>query len=955
MTAETGSAGASVVRVAEQQEIAVKIRKGDPEQTRRPPPVAVPPARTSRRVLAERTDVMWTCRDTFVGRHGELALLEAELRQTCTGTPRLVWLEGEAGMGRTALLRRFLSTMPERDVLWAVAEPSEASRPFGLIDRLVPGIAASAPDAEPRAVADPQAVGEALWAALRMRAAHAPLVVAVDDAHWADEPSCEALLHAACRARGCRLLWLLSVRAEATVPGLPRWRQLFTDPARGCRLSLGGLDAEELRRLAAVGGARLTPRAGERLRLLTAGSPYYAHMLLEANGGETLNLPEPRLEVPPRLMQEAQEVLSGLPADAACFAQAAAVLAEEATFSSAARLSGVTDPRRALAATQGARLLRPEAGGRLAFAVPLLGAAIAATLPTERVRELHRRAAAELAGPSALRHRFGAACGPDAGLAVALERAASDDVEMGADAAAALMRAAAELSPDSAGRERRLLLSVLLMLRGGDDEGAQMLRRAAERYRPSPLRDVVLGALDLEAGRLGPADEALTRALGGGLCEPDGVVRAAAGACLVRLRAVQGRTSELTDLAETVLTASSALPAVRLYVAQTCLWCQSGVWPTASALGVVRALLARHPAGAAAAEEHLLRGLELACRHQPDAAARELTWALESAGPHAPGHPPIVHLWLAETELTGGRWSEAFSRAMRVAALSDVADPLGVAVPAHALLARLNAARGDLAQAALHLQVAATRATPSRNRAPLELARAQLALAEGRPADALSALDRLAAAGPIGEELVLRADALLRLSDLGRAARAVARVEAEAAGTASCSWLHLAVARLRGELAMGRGDDAGAAAALEAGMLLCVEGQPAARVALELAYARLLRRTGRIEAATLALRAARERLELLGATSYLGAVLREIGSGCGAPGGQARWAGRLTPRERQVAQLAAAGHSNREIARRLHVTIKAVEYHLTHVFAKLGVNSRHDLSPALALGDPPVA
>jgi DNA-binding CsgD family transcriptional regulator len=55
----------------------------------------------------------------------------------------------------------------------------------------------------------------------------------------------------------------------------------------------------------------------------------------------------------------------------------------------------------------------------------------------------------------------------------------------------------------------------------------------------------------------------------------------------------------------------------------------------------------------------------------------------------------------------------------------------------------------------------------------------------------------------------------------------------------------------------------------------------------------------------------------------------------------------LTHRERQVASLAAEGHSNREIAQKLVVTVKTVEWHLGHAYAKLGVKSRSQLPGAL--------
>jgi DNA-binding CsgD family transcriptional regulator len=58
----------------------------------------------------------------------------------------------------------------------------------------------------------------------------------------------------------------------------------------------------------------------------------------------------------------------------------------------------------------------------------------------------------------------------------------------------------------------------------------------------------------------------------------------------------------------------------------------------------------------------------------------------------------------------------------------------------------------------------------------------------------------------------------------------------------------------------------------------------------------------------------------------------------------------LTPSELRVAQLAADGHSNREIAAELYVTLKAIEGHLARTYAKLGIEGRAQLPPTLAAG-----
>ncbi len=60
--------------------------------------------------------------------------------------------------------------------------------------------------------------------------------------------------------------------------------------------------------------------------------------------------------------------------------------------------------------------------------------------------------------------------------------------------------------------------------------------------------------------------------------------------------------------------------------------------------------------------------------------------------------------------------------------------------------------------------------------------------------------------------------------------------------------------------------------------------------------------------------------------------------------------GSLTPSERRIAELAASGHSNREIAQTPFVTPKTVEYHLRNVYRKLDVTGRRDLGPLLQSG-----
>jgi DNA-binding CsgD family transcriptional regulator len=115
-----------------------------------------------------------------------------------------------------------------------------------------------------------------------------------------------------------------------------------------------------------------------------------------------------------------------------------------------------------------------------------------------------------------------------------------------------------------------------------------------------------------------------------------------------------------------------------------------------------------------------------------------------------------------------------------------------------------------------------------------------------------------------------------------------------------------------------------------------------------MARGRFLRRQGETRAAIDELRSARESLFRLGAVPYIAACDAEL-EACGlrASTGPDRDLLALTPREEAVAQLVADGLSNREAAGRLYISTKAVEYHLGHIYAKLGISSRRQLASRL--------
>jgi len=112
----------------------------------------------------------------------------------------------------------------------------------------------------------------------------------------------------------------------------------------------------------------------------------------------------------------------------------------------------------------------------------------------------------------------------------------------------------------------------------------------------------------------------------------------------------------------------------------------------------------------------------------------------------------------------------------------------------------------------------------------------------------------------------------------------------------------------------------------------------------QLAYGLWLRRQRRVAESRAPLRAARDTFLAIGATPLAERARRELrASGENSPRRQPRASDRLTPQELQIAQMAAAGMSNREIGQNLFLSHRTVGFHLYRLFPKLGITSRNQL------------
>jgi hypothetical protein len=197
----------------------------------------------------------------FVGRDGELRILADRLGRARAGRSQVVVVEGDPGTGKTALVEAFLARVEVGAdvgaVLRANGEEAEELVSYGIVEQLVRAAAGtggrSGPVVDLHPAGEPPVVGGALVTLLdAMRSPAGPVVVVVDDAHWADARSVQALVFALRRLGADRVLTLVAARPHDG-GRIARVRALAT-AERGTVLRLGGRWAP--------GCCRSRPRSG---------------------------------------------------------------------------------------------------------------------------------------------------------------------------------------------------------------------------------------------------------------------------------------------------------------------------------------------------------------------------------------------------------------------------------------------------------------------------------------------------------------------------------------------------------------------------------------------------------------------------------------------------------------------------------------------------------------------
>src|SRR4051794_3242056 len=937
--------------------------------------LAIAPGRTGGLEADDREVILVLLHDpdAFVGRSAELAALGSLLEQVRSGRPQTALIEGPAGMGKTALVEHFLRGEEGILLLRAGGEQWETLVPYGVVGQVMRAAGAStarlfASRERALPVEEPISVGSSLLELFEDLAQKNVVVLVIEDAHWTDTDSLRAVLFALRRLVSERVFTVVTVRDE-DMARLPEGFRRLAAGAAGMTVRLAPLTIAEAHGLAlARGVAEFSRRIAARLHEHTGGNPLYVRALLDEIPADHWRSWEPVLPAPRSFAEQVVHRLDACGPAAQRLVEAASVLGPTAVLSTVASVAGVEDPLSALDEAIAVNLLQhcEELGpGHVGFPHPLVRAAVHDHVPPGRRARLHL-AAAEIAedGGEALRHRVAAAQPPDESLAEDLSSFAERQAAAGtwAGAASALLQAS-RLSGVRERREQFLLRALDAMIGSGDLVQASVFAEDIAELGPGPLRDAALGYLAVLRGRPAAAEDLLHRAWS----RSDPVPDARLAAVIAQRRALHsvGRLfgRQIVDWSSLALEVCPPDEPVRV--------------EAEALLGLGQGLSGHVPAGLDTYERFIAHYVD------PDQAARRerlqmpLGWlrlvaddvegARSVLAEVAPGQlrrgsvriAVWAYVWLSRAEFLLGAWDRAAAAAERAVALLEESGHEWLRPLARWAAGAVPAARGEWTAAEEHARLGAAQAGDYELMIVAGgLARAQVAAARGDPGAVLGALQPVVAIEPregIDEPgfwpwQALYAEALVGTGQLTEAGTFLTPHEelAESRGRRSAVAM-LARARGRLEAAAGRPDAAEAAlrrALAEVNQLPL----PFPRALVELAHGQVLRRHGQRRAAAGQLQAAHDRFAELRAEPYLERCEREL-QACGLTPAKRQNVdpSALTAQELAVARLVAAGMSNRQVAAELFVSIKTVQFHLTHVYSKLRLGSRTE--PAAYLPD----
>ncbi|MEU9129917.1 AAA family ATPase [Kitasatospora sp. NPDC048540] len=916
---------------------------------------------------------------SFVGRAAELAVLARYAAQAEQGTPGLVLVEGEAGIGKTALVRQALDHLDGFSTWWALCDPSEQDWAFGAVgqwllradrDTLERFEVLSRPLGPTTA---PSAVGAELIELIDQAQSDGPVLLAVDDAQWADEESLRALRFLLRRLWADRVLVVVTARTSPLTAAGPtdvlseqdvqEWRHLESGIANTHVLRLSGLPENDVRTLAGP-GAEARPDLAHRLWRHTDGHPLHLLSLLESVTPADLADPDRPLPVPTSLSSAICRTLDTLPPRSRALAEVLAVLDARVPLVLAGRFAEIDDVAEALEPLLECGLAGwspGEPSTPVHLNHQLQRDAIYQAMTPQRRRTLHTAAAPLVGADAAWSHRVAACDTTDPALALELEQESRRQAGDGQLArAATLLRWAADLSDTRELHEDRLLSAATHMnnvFNRNGLKGASQLREAVEHCAPTARRTMLQCCYAQQTGDYGTALQlgilAVTQAREEGDRETETIATIRQSVAAFHA-GEQARAAELMRQADLATQGTSVL--VRWLLGIALMFTEG---PRAALREPWLAALPEDPAETALTDTVLLvnRGFCHLALGQLREAARDFSAMLAPARSDATAPLSLSHAHsnLAVCQYLLGDWRAAAVQAELAYTEAELAAFGTQEAAGHGWAAIVAAGQGRWESAREHCRAIAGRPTLPVFADSHSLGLAAIAQAQADPAamyeallPALALVQSDGGVWPTHQFWPMWAEALTGTGRIDQAREALERLREQ---SRQIEFLRPITAFTAGRIAFVEGNPEAAAAAYDEVLArpFGPDYPPLHLARLEHAAGTLHLRQGDRQRALRLIDSARDRLQGLGAAPFLARLEpdhRALGTTTAPePAGAAT---RLTDREMDIARCAAQGLTNREIAQQLFVSVKTVEYHLGHVFAKLDLSSRRQLQRRLA-------
>ncbi|ONI91033.1 helix-turn-helix transcriptional regulator [Actinosynnema sp. ALI-1.44] len=925
----------------------------------------------------------------MIGRDAELAAVLSAVRHA----PSVVFVEGQAGTGKTRLVAEFAAVARDGDtrVVVGTCQPLSVPFPYGVLldcfsqcgDRLdAPGpvtgaLRAHLPELadllppEPRSLGDPDAERHRVFRAVReLLRCLGPTVLVLEDLHWADEDT-RRVLRFVMGNPPPGLSIVVTYRREDLPAGAPLGHAFHVPHGvTGVNVVLRPFGMAEVRTMidAIVGDTVTSERFAATVLRETAGIPFVveeAVCALHGQVGTEDDVPQrvlDRIDVPIRVAEEFGQRVGALPDGARAVAEAAAVLGVPETTGVLGAVAGNAVDEH-LTALVNSGVFVEETENRFGFPHNFARRAVYASLPHVWRRELHERAVAALSAldrPPAARlaaHAKGAGMRAEwlrysENAAAAAEEA--KDVPTAVELLSEVL-SDPELSPADTNRlATRLCGYALTGLPGGELTSRVENLLTDPRLAPDVRGEVHLWfglLLQRETGELDRGAEEITRAIDLLGDQPERTARGMAAmagpylgtASIVEHRASLSRVEGLIDHLPTQALRTALLATTlggRLIAGDPGAWDRIALLPSTSDV--------RNP------EEihHLARAhcnLADACsRIGHYSRAREflrtgITLAERVAATYVVGTAEATAVRL---DWLSGRW---MGLEQRIDRLTETYANLLLTTDLNLTRGWLAAARGEWVQAERAFRAAGSCPTApvfpvgisaAGGMAGMLLSRGEAAAAEEHVEYGVTMLRRKGAWVWSGDILPQAVDCYLAT---GRADAAQLLVTETTTGLAGVDapLARAALTACRARLAAAADDREEADSLYRKAIDLHRD--------LGLPYrATQLAEQAENHAVTdaTALDALAQSYESLGATVDAARCrhrIRSIGVATPSPRGRRGYGSELSPREQDVARLLAGGHTNREIAQALFLSRRTVEEYVVKVRRKLNAPSRHDI------------